>query len=376
MGHTDLKARKRMLDLVSLEDAGALLRGESSAEARFGWFHAVARTTLKAGEKAAVAVLSENAAIVLAISDEGARALTAPYTTRFAPAAEDTEAAYALGLQAGGFANAVLRLEALDPDEPLTAAFLAGLERSGLVTVRYDHFANWHESINGFFPYWEKRPSRLKSTVRRKSAAAEKAGVRYRLIRTDLAAAMQAYEEIRAASWKDAEPHPEFLPLMVEMLAVEGCVRMGLMELDGRVIAAQIWLLSGGRATIFKLVHREDARVSSPGTLLTWWMIKTLQAEEAITELDFGRGDDPYKRDWVSCCSRRIGVIAADCRSVRGVLALTREIIPMRTMRALRRHLAPNRSHSATSEQSMALSEASSQRYIASGEKLLGSDRK
>jgi len=72
-----------------------------------------------------------------------------------------------------------------------------------------------------------------------------------------------------------------------------------------------------------KLAHDDAWRSLSPGTVLTAHMIRGLLGEGAA-ELDFGRGDDGYKASWASLRRPRIGVLLANPRDPRGLLALAR----------------------------------------------------
>ncbi len=283
------------------------------------------------------------AALPIVQSRNGSRALTAPYTTEYIPAFPQPDAAEELGRLARHYASGVLRLDGIDPSRPGVAAFLRGLEASGLTTAQYMGFANWYEPVSDFDSYWQSRPSRLRTTVRRKLAASTRAGMEFRMFRNDWHEAIAIYSEIYASSWKSPEPHQGFIPAMVRELGGEDLVRLGVMVMDGRPVAAQIWLVCGGRGTIFKLAHREDAAAFSPGTLLTVRMAETLIGEENLQQIDFGRGDDAYKRDWLGHRRNRVGVVAADWRSVAGLSAIATEIIPTLGTRAVRRHLRRNR---------------------------------
>lgn len=332
-----------MAEIVALSPELHALFGKSgAAEGSFGWFKALAETTLDDGEQAVVAVERDaagtpRAALPLARKGRSLRALTAPYTTLFAPAFAEPDWARRLGEHAASFVGGVLRLDALDIGDPGVAAFLDGLGGSGLMTVRYHHFVNWYEAVGDFDSYWSRRPSRLRSTARRKLAQTP-ASFRCHRTPSELRQAMAAYEDIYRASWKEPEPHPRFMPEMVRALGEEGMVRLGLMLLEERPVAAQIWLVCGGRATIFKLAHREDAAEHSPGTLLSRWMAATVLREDAITEIDFGRGDDAYKRDWLNDKRPRFGVVAANWRHPAGLKAIVKDIAPTR-LAALGRRL-------------------------------------
>jgi hypothetical protein len=328
-----------------------LFAADGCAEGTLSWFRTLAATTLAAQEHAAVAMLMRDgmaaAALPIVQTRNGARALTAPYTTRYAPALPLGDAAWELGRAARIYASGVLRLDGMDPSDPGSVAFLSGLQESGLAVLQYEGFANWYEPVLAFDRYWSARSSRLRTTVRRKLAAATKSGVEFLIFRDHFDRALAVYDEIYCSSWKTPEPYPAFMSDMVNSLGAAGLVRMGVMSVAARAVAAQIWLLSGERGTIFKLAHREDAADHSPGTLLTFWMAKTLVEEEGLREIDFGRGDDPYKRDWLSQRRTRIGIVAADWRSSAGLAAIVRDIVPALGARAVRKHLQTNRRYSA-----------------------------
>lgn len=345
-----------------------LLARCSHAEGLPGWFDALTETTLASGERAAIVAAHRQgepmAALPVAIGSAGLRGLTAPYTTRYSPALPDVEVAYEVGRQMRAIAGGALRIDAIDRSDPGMAAFLRGLGDC-LAVAPYQGFINWSEPVTDFATYWARRPSRLRTTVRRKSAAAKAA---FTYVREDFDAALAHYDAIQRASWKGPEPHPDFLAAMVRRLAP--VVRMGLLEIDGRIVAAQIWLVHGGRATIFKLVHREDAAALSPGTLLTHRMIETCLREEAVSVLDFGRGDDAYKRDWMGQRATRLGVIGADWRSGNGLRTLVADVLPTVAGSAWRRHFGANRSGSATTPDGEALDGSEDRGKVAAAEAL------
>ena len=50
-------------------------------------------------------------------------------------------------------------------------------------------------------------------------------------------------------------------------------------------------------------------------------------AERTVDELDFGRGNDPYKRLWMTQCRQRVGVVLADPRRPVGLAVLARRLL-------------------------------------------------
>jgi CelD/BcsL family acetyltransferase involved in cellulose biosynthesis len=329
----------KLLPFNEFSSAAAVFEGAIAPEGTLAWFETLALSTLAEGEEAVLAAAVDDAgqvqaALPLARDRFGAlRSLTSPYTTLFAPAFSNAAWAQHLGSELGSVVATVLRLDAMDPTEHRMRAFLLGLQSSKLICARFANFPNWFDVIEQFEDYWLKRPTKLKSTVRRKLAALSKTRLvqfRYERNGPGLESALKAYLDVYGSSWKSAEPHPGFIPTMVKRLGSEGALRLATLSSDDVAIAAQIWLLRGPKATIFKLGHRQDAAEFSPGTLLTHWMLEKLCREEKVQEIDFGRGDDAYKRDWLAQSRQRYGIIAANWRSRAGIGAIFNDILRTR----------------------------------------------
>jgi hypothetical protein len=307
------------------------------------WFRALAAQTLQTDEEPFLAAIADSdgpaAALALVRKRDGTlRGLTAPYTTSFGPAARAASEARLLGRMLGKLVPARLDLDAL-PATPVNSAFLEGLGASGLVTADYRHFANWYEDIDSIEAYWNRRPKKLRETVRRRSARLDAAGGIFHLLQApeDLAAGIACYEEVYRGSGKCPEPHPGIIPALIRGLGELGQVRLGLLRLNGQTIAAQLWLVEGRNATIFKLAHRTDFSGYSPGTVLTYRMLSDLVPGLGLARVDFGRGNDFYKRDWLGSCVFRKGVIACNPASLRGLRNIATSVFPTWAVAALHR---------------------------------------
>ena len=86
---------------------------------------------------------------------------------------------------------------------------------------------------------------------------------------------------------------------MAEQEGAAGTLRLGVARKDGRPLAVQLWLIENKEATIHKLAYREDAKDLSPGTLLGEAMFRRAIDQERVRVIDYGTGDDAYKRDWM-----------------------------------------------------------------------------
>lgn len=145
--------------------------------------------------------------------------------------------------------------------------------------------------------WWASRPGALRSTVQRK---AKKNVVDLQLLDQFDAGSWAAYEQIYAASWKPEEGHPALLRAFAEAESARSTFRMGLARIDGAPVAAQFWTVEEGTAFIHKLAHVEDSLKASPGTLLSAALFRHVIEVDRVRRVDFGTGNDAYKRDWMN----------------------------------------------------------------------------
>jgi len=108
-----------------------------------------------------------------------------------------------------------------------------------------------------------------------------------------------SYEQIYAESWKPEEGDPALLRAFAEAEGAAGRIRLAVARHEGQAVAAQFWTVEDGTAYIHKLAHRESARPLSPGTTLTAALMEHVIDRDRVRLVDFGTGDDPYKRDWM-----------------------------------------------------------------------------
>lgn len=305
--------------------------GQGSFFSLPGWYRLVADTGLSSGSRASFAVGAEVPIAMACRHVPRERILhscTSLYTCEFDLLGARTNAtavrAFAKELGASLKSLDGVRIEGLDPAGSHFSALLEGLRAAGLVVKPYFGWANWFESTNGleFEDYASRRPASLRNTWKRKSATLERsARTTCHVYRDgDPNTLVLLYENIREKSWKAAEPYPAFIPALIRLAAEKGALRFGVLSIDGEPAAAQFWIVWSGRATIYKLVHAEKFAQFSPGTLLTMEMMRTVLGEDRPFEIDFGRGDDAYKKLWLSTRRERWGVDAADPRTLRGLV--------------------------------------------------------
>jgi len=212
-----------------------------------------------------------------------------------------------------------LELLPLEDPEPLALAF----RRAGWATFLGPATASWRIATAGqdFDAYWAARPGKLRNTAQRKARAA---GLDIEIHRGFDPAAWAAYEEVYAASWKPEEGSPAFLRDLAEREGEAGRLRLGIARKDGRALAAQLWTVEHGTAWIHKLAYREDSKPLSPGTVLSMAMFRAALDEDRVARIDYGTGDDGYKRDWMGERATLWRLEAFNLASPRGLLGAAR----------------------------------------------------
>jgi CelD/BcsL family acetyltransferase involved in cellulose biosynthesis len=220
----------------------------------------------------------------------------------------------------------VINIFPLDRSDACYDALLAGLREHGLIADGYFHSANWYLDVAGrtFEQYVESLPSALQNTLRRKRRQLDRIrGVRIAIVTDpdEAESAIEAYEQVYEASWKKSEPFPDFIRGLVRMCAENGWLRLGLMYLDDRPVAAQIWIVYEGVASIYKLAYDKAYVRLSAGSVLTAALLQRVIDVDHVAMVDYLTGDDTYKKDWMSHRTERWGVIAFNLHSARGVLA-------------------------------------------------------
>jgi len=222
-----------------------------------------------------------------------------------------------------------LNLAPLDAEAADTIALSDTLSRHGWYVRRYFCFGNWYLPCDGlaFDAYMGERDSQLRNTWVRKSKRLLAAG-RVRIVDStaEVESAMDAYDAVYAKSWKQPEPYVDFVRGWARICARNGWLRLGIASVDETPIAAQFWFTVGRRAYIFKLAYDDGQAKWSAGTVLTAHMIRHALEVDRVVEIDYLTGDDAYKKSWMTQRRERVGLMACNTRTVRGLAAAGREL--------------------------------------------------
>jgi hypothetical protein len=309
------------LDAVEHDAAGALDRdAQPCLYSRLDWFRLLARFCPPAG-KLKVARAEEQgcrAWLFLANGGHGADSYAAWYSLRVGLVG-DVSLGPALGHALRQERLAQLALSpTIEPD-----ALVEGLRAGGWLSSAAPATGNWvaHTAGLSFEDYWQRRPGKLRSTAQRK---AKSAGLDIMIHDGFSPEAWAAYEAVYRASWKPEEGSFPFLRALAQQEGAAGTLRLGIARKHGRPVAAQLWTVEHGEATIHKLAYAEDTKALSPGTVLGMAMFRHAIDEDRVKLIDYGTGDDAYKRDWMDERRQLWRVTAFNPGTLRGLAGAAR----------------------------------------------------
>ena len=225
----------------------------------------------------------------------------------------------------------VVDLRGFIKENRVAEEFLQAFRRAGFVVSTYLQFENWSLPTRGISAdeYFKSRPSQVRNTIARKWKKLQREHEPlFRLYTSveDLDAGLSDYQTIYQASWKNPETYPDFIPQLLRWSALKGQLRLGVLRVDGEPAAAQIWLITGKRATIYKLAYDEKFAALSVGSILTKTMFDHVLTHDGVTEVDYGVGSEPYKLDWMSECRHVVGLIFFNPVTVPGLAAAARHL--------------------------------------------------
>jgi len=266
---------------------------------------------------------------------------TSLYAPLLAPGATVSDLSALLqGIQKAHAPLAVMRFDPLDAQGPTFRMLQQALAASGFKPFTFFRFGNWCLPVKeDGSTYLQNRPGALRSTLKRMGKKFAADGGTLRVIQggTDLERGLASYLQVYAASWKKAEGYPGFVPGLIRTCASKGWLRLGIASLGQQPVAAQIWIVSEGKASIYKLAYDERFKAYAPGTLLTAQLMQHAIDVDAVAEVDYLIGDDPYKQDWMTERRERWGIVAYNPATPLGLLGWCKETLTRTLKRTVHR---------------------------------------
>jgi len=224
---------------------------------------------------------------------------------------------------------ASMQFAPMDPQSMPYRRLWNALQANGLAPFSYFCFGNWYLSgLSTWQNYLQGRDGQLRNTIKRTAKKFATVGGKLELLTggADLERSLAAYEQVYAKSWKQPEPYTTFMPGLIRTSADLGRLRLGVAWLDGAPIAAQVWIVSNGKANIYKLAYDENYKAHGAGTVLTAMLMEHVIEKDGVSEVDYLTGDDPYKKSWMSDRRERWGIVAYNTHTMSGLWGLSKEV--------------------------------------------------
>jgi len=244
------------------------------------------------------------------------RSPTNAHTPAFAPLAEDAAALHALAEALLARAPAVVSIAFLDRSDPALEALRASARRAGYaVGLRAIH-ASPVLAVDDVRAWEAARPRRALADLRRRRRRLEDLG-RTAFADTGTAAALDDVLALERLGWKaeqgtailDSAPLSAFYRRVAAWAQARGELRVGVLRLDGRPIAALLGLEAAGALHLLKAGYDPAFARLSPGQLLLEDVLRAALAR-GVRVVEFHGADEPYKRIWTTAVRRRVALEA------------------------------------------------------------------
>ncbi|THB75096.1 MAG: GNAT family N-acetyltransferase [Gammaproteobacteria bacterium] len=309
-------------------------------DSSYEWYKELLNYALKPGASPIIICAEENnSTVILPLQiyykneKKHLGALTTIYSHNFSPiiisnnSSNSELISHCIGYAIKNYLPEIIDIEPINPKGVLITPLIKGIKHH-MVTDTYFRFGNWlHTDISSFDEYKNNLQTQLKNTINRRQKKLDKSHVWELKVYTKIEEIAPAYQEFKylyQLRWKKEEGNREFFDAIIMDLAEKGQLRLGILYIDNRPAAAQIWFNIGQRSSIFKLAFDESYKEFSPGTLLTYKMADYSINQDQATILDFLSGDDYYKKQWMSQRDEKWGIIAFNHRTAYGIFAATR----------------------------------------------------
>lgn len=205
-----------------------------------------------------------------------------------------------------------------------TSAIARALTTAGFDSTTTVQYENWYLQTAGrtFDAYFSSRSKKLKKTIPYMVRKIERTDTLERRIYRDtgpeLEQAIREYVSVYDRSWKVSEPFPDFTPTLIRLCARQGILRLGILTLNGAAVAAQLWVVFGGRAVIYKIAYDEAFKKLSVGSILSLEMFRRAFDDDGVAEIDYGVGGDAYKKDWMEAERDLLRIEAPNAATLKG----------------------------------------------------------
>lgn len=276
------------------------------------WFESVAAVTLDDDQTMVLAcvVAGSKVMVILPLMKSAGNtgySLKHKYTPFFSLLLAEDAQEQVLACLAQGLSQLPLNgllLEPVADNDSKLSGLQRAMETAGFSCDHIFRDYNWIYHVQGqsYEEYMAARPAKLRNTISRKTRKLEREhGYDIRLFTGDnVRQAMSDYYLVYCASWKQNEQNVGFIEDFVAPFSRSGWIRLAILYIKGQPVAAQLWFVLHGKASIFRLAYHKAWKQYSPGSILTSFLMQYVIDIDKVEEIDFLTGNDAYKQDWMS----------------------------------------------------------------------------
>ena len=230
--------------------------------------------------------------------------------------------------------NALL-LEPVARDDSKLNGLARLLEKAGFKCEYSFRHYNWVYHLQGqsYQEYMAGRPAVLRNTISRKMRKLEREhGYEIRLFTgMEVPCRMPDFLAVYNASWKQNEVrNAGFMDCYAKEFSRSGWSRLAVMYVRGQPVAAQLWFVHAGKASIYRLAYDKAWRQYSTGSILTSFLMEYVIDTDKVNEIDFLTGNEAYKQDWMS--ERRERFLLSFIKSKRPASRYARVVASLKRM--------------------------------------------
>ena len=221
----------------------------------------------------------------------------------------------------------ILEFEKIPEENNFYSAFTNAISGVSLKNRTYPHKGDWYlDGISYSFAEYFKGLPRIhrKDTNRNKRRLQGKGNLTFYLKSDtgDLENYLDLYSEVRGKSWKAAEKDSGFLREVTKLFAEKGWLRLAFLFFNGAPIACDKWMVWNRIGYAWDGLYDLEFSNYSPGKVLESEIIEYMIDQEKVFEIDFGEGDETYKKRWTPRRRERKGITVFNNNIKANILAL------------------------------------------------------
>ncbi|WP_304511756.1 GNAT family N-acetyltransferase [Desulfobacula sp.] len=200
----------------------------------------------------------------------------------------------------------VIDLNPIAEDDENLSILISLTNESNYNNIEQFCHSNWY--VNGINfsgdEYLNQRSKNNRQELRRRKKKLEELGkLEFRVIKNnnEIDKYMDYYYEVYTKSWKKREGiGPTFHRDLAKLAAEKGWLRLGFLFLNNIPIASQLRIVFNEVCFFLKTAYDDEYRKYGTGVILLSKMIKDIIDTDNVREIDFGPGDESYKKSWAS----------------------------------------------------------------------------